>query len=313
MSRQCDDPKCIALKEKFTTHKYKNKEKDPRPSSTSYQNSLDNSIAPQNKRQKRTKSEPKHSKDSSKKMPCLAIDFWKLDFDIFTTKVTRISLICTCSIRSTEPNAFERISGSSQNYMKQICTCRKNEHHDSRSGSLHGHANSQNVSTERSKRKRKRSHRRHKKASRRESDRLRHDCFTRLCVCVRGRSSDELRACKCTSHEITSSDHECCCVKVNLQNMSCHVAANRRLFQARRKKRVNRLISKSILRNDIPTDRHTAEPSASDKKPRFKYPDELLQEKSNEERNVIIKGLDTICKGINRFGARIIRLFKSEN
>lgn len=62
--------------------------------------------------------------------------------------------------------------------------------------------------------------------------------------------------------------------------MNCHVAANRRLFQARRKKRINRLTSKSILRNDIPTDRHTAEPSASDKKPRFKYPDELLQEKS---------------------------------
>ncbi|XP_070161365.1 uncharacterized protein [Polyergus mexicanus] len=292
MSRQCHDPECNAHKEKFTTHKYKNKEKDPRPSSTSYQNFLDNSISLQNKRQKRTKSGPKHSKDSSKKMPCLAIDFWKLDFDIFTTKVTRISLICTCSVRSTEPNAFERISGSSQNYMEQICTCRK-KHHNSRSGSLHGHANSQNVSTERSKKRRKRS--RHKKASRRESDRLRHDCFTTLCVCVRGRSSDELRACKCTSHEITSSDHECCCVK------------------ARRKKRINRLTSKSILRNVIPTDRHTAEPSASDKKSRFKYPDELLQGKSNEERNVIIKGLNTICKGINRFGARTIKLFKTEN
>ncbi|KAM0728476.1 hypothetical protein ACS0PU_005258 [Formica fusca] len=301
MSRQCDDPKCITHKEKFTTHKYKNKEKDPRPSSTSYQNSLDNSIAPQNKRQKRTKSEPKHSKDSSKSSKML---FNKSkgckNKKCHVSQSTSGNSILTylrqkLRIRSTEPNAFEQISGSSQNYMKQICTCRKSEHHDSRSGSLHGHANSQNVSTERSKRKRKRSRRRHKKASRRESDRLRHDCFTRLCVCVRGRSSDELRACKCTSHEITSSDHECCCVK------------------ARRKKRINRLTSKSILRNDIPTDRHTAEPSASDKKPRFKYPDELLQEKSNEERNVIIKGLDTICKGINRFGARIIRLFKSEN
>ncbi|KAL6444051.1 hypothetical protein ACFW04_001772 [Cataglyphis niger] len=230
MSRQCHDPECIAYKEKFTTHKCKNKEKDPKPSST-YQNFLDKYIASQNKRQKCAKSKPKHSEDNSK------------------------------IIRSTEPNTCERISGYAQNNMAQICTCDKNEHRNCRSGSLHGHVNSQNVSTERNKmRRRKRSHRRHKKTSKRESDR-RHNCFTTFCICVRGRTSDELRTCKCTSsHGIPSNDHEY---------------------------------------------RHIADPSASERKPQLKHPNELLEEKSSEQRNVIIKGLDTICKGINRFDAQL--------
>lgn len=45
-------------------------------------------------------------------------------------------------------------------------------------------------------------------------------------------------------------------------------------FQDRRKKRTNR--PKSTLRNDIQIGRHTADPSASERK----HPDELLQEKT---------------------------------
>ncbi|XP_050445276.1 uncharacterized protein LOC126848424 [Cataglyphis hispanica] len=221
MSKQCHDPECIAYKEKFTTHKYKNKEKDPRPSSTSYQKFLDNCTASQKKRQKCAKSKPKHSEDSSKNSKML---FNKSktckNKKCHVPQSTSGNLILTylrqkLRIRSTEPNTCERVSGCSQNNMAQICTCDKSEHHICRSGSLHGHVNSQNVSTERNKRRRrKRSHRRHKKTSKRESDRLRHNCFTTFCICVRGRTSDELRTCKCTSsHGIPSNDHECCCVK----------------------------------------------------------------------------------------------------
>ncbi|XP_029160033.1 uncharacterized protein LOC114932026 [Nylanderia fulva] len=268
MPRQCRDLKCIANKEKLTVHKYKNKEKDPRP--ISYRNSLSNSTASQSKKQKCTKPKSTYSRDGSK---------------------NHIYLICVYSMKNLKSSTPERISSRSQNYTEQICTCGKRRR-DPQSGGLHKHVNSQNVSTERSKKKRKKSRRRHKKASRRESDQPRHDCFTTLCVCVRGRSSNKLRACKCTSsREILSSDHECCCVKDG------------------RKKRRNR--PTNILRNDIQTGRHTADPSTSERK----HPDELLQEKAKlaEERNVIIKGLDTIRKGINRFGAHTIKIFESKN
>ncbi|XP_072754161.1 uncharacterized protein [Anoplolepis gracilipes] len=280
------------------THKYENKEKDPRLPSTSHRNSI-----PQNKKKKCTKSKPEHSKDDLKHSKTL---FYKSkdckNKKCRVSQSTSGSSILThlrqkLRMRNTELNAFERISGNSQNYVEQICTCHKKKRRNSESGSFHGHANSQNVSTERSKRRRrKKLRRRHKKASKRESNRLRHDCFMTLCVCIRGRSSDELRACKCTSsHQIPSSDHECCCVKT------------------RRKKRTNHSTPKNILRNDIRTGKHTVNPSTNERECRFKLPDELLQEKTNTERNVIIKGLNTIRKGINRFSARTIRLFKFEN
>jgi len=88
------------------------------------------------------------------------------------------------------------------------------ERRGTRSGNSHGHTNSRSTdSVKRSKRRRKRSRRRRKKASKRESDRR--DCFTTFCICVRGRSSDELRACKCTSPHEISSHRECYSVKVN--------------------------------------------------------------------------------------------------
>lgn len=46
-----------------SVHKYKNKEKDPTPSSTLYRNSLSTSTASQNRKQECT--EPKRSKDDS--------------------------------------------------------------------------------------------------------------------------------------------------------------------------------------------------------------------------------------------------------
>ncbi|XP_025266007.1 uncharacterized protein LOC112638447 [Camponotus floridanus] len=280
MPRQCRDRKCIANKEKLTVHKYKNKEKDPTPSSTPYRNSLSISTASQNRKQECA--EPKRSKDdseSSKPKKCRVSQ---------STSGSSILTRLRQKLHIKSTNTFERISGSSQNYIQQICTCRKNERHNPRSGSSHGHANSQNVSTE-SRKRRKRSRRRYKKTSKRESDQLRHDCFTTLCICVRGRNSNELRACNCmSSREILSSDHECCCV------------------QTRRRKKTNRLAPKTILKNDIQTGRHTS--SVIEQKPRLKHPNEL-----SEERNVIIKELDTICKEINRFGARTIRLFKSKN
>lgn len=49
-----------------SVHKYKNKEKDPTPSSTPYRNSLSTSTASQNRKQECTEQESKHSKDDSK-------------------------------------------------------------------------------------------------------------------------------------------------------------------------------------------------------------------------------------------------------
>lgn len=39
------------------------------------------------------------------------------------------------------------------------------------------------------------------------------------------------------------------------------------------------------------------------------FPFPFIIEICSEERNVIFKGLDTIRKGINRFGAHTIRIF----
>jgi len=151
-----------------------------------------------------------------------------------TALIAFIWIVCSTT------NTFGQGPSSSRDCKKQICTCRskgkKNmlkrilqtrrvagfglltreflaERRGTRSRNSHGHANSRSIdSVERSKR-RKRSRRRHKKASKRESDRR--DCFATLCVCVRGRSSDELRACKCTSPHEIPSHRECYSVKVN--------------------------------------------------------------------------------------------------
>lgn len=150
-----------------------------------------------------------------------------------------------CSTTSTGPNTSRRVSDSSRDYRKQICTCREGdggkscvknvfrcvgglvlftyefstEHRGTRDENSQGHAHLRSTDTPgRVKRsKRKKSRRRRKKASKRESDRPRHDCFARLCVCVRGRGSDELRASKCTSSREIPPHRDRYSVKVNLQ------------------------------------------------------------------------------------------------
>ncbi|XP_011691756.1 PREDICTED: protein FAM133-like [Wasmannia auropunctata] len=285
MPRECHNPKCIGSKKRLTSRKYKNKEKDP--PSTSRRSSSDNSTS----RNKRTqKPQSKSSRDGSKNS---RTSFKELrDNKNKKRQVSRSTSGSSTSSRklrtSTKSNTFGRVSGNSRDCKKQICTCRK-ERHGTRSGNSHGHANSRSTDpVERSRRRRKRSHRRRKKTSKRESDRPRRDCFATLCVCVRGRSSDELRACKCTSsHEIPS--HREYSVKGGQEG-------------------TKRVTCKNVSKNDTQVGRYT-DPSTSEKKSAFKFHSrELSAAKPNEERSVIIRGLHTVRRGIDRFSASAIRL-----
>ncbi|TGZ53042.1 Uncharacterized protein DBV15_00525, partial [Temnothorax longispinosus] len=192
---------------------------------------------------------------------------------------------------STGPNTFRQVSGGSRDRRKQICTCHE-ERRGTRAGNSHGHENLlQSTPAERSKRRRRRSRRRRKKASKRESARPRHDCFATLCVCVRGRGSDELRACKCTSSHEMPSHRECYSVKDGQEET----------------KRVTR---RNALKNDTQVDKCIAGPSTSEGKPALKHSRELSPAKLNEERSVIIRGLNTARRGIGRFSARNPRYHK---
>ncbi|XP_025074905.1 actin cytoskeleton-regulatory complex protein sla1-like isoform X2 [Pogonomyrmex barbatus] len=290
MSRQCHNPKCIGSKNRLT-HKYKNKEEDPRPPSTSHRNSWNNTIVSRNKRtQKHTKLKSKRSRDDSKSLRASSNELRnyinKKGQTSRSISQSSTSSRKLCTTKSAKPKPFRQVSTSSRDYRKQICTCRK-ERRGTRSGNSHEHANLQSTPAgRRSERRRKRSRRRRKKTSARESDRPRRNCFATLCVCVRGRRSDELRACM-SSHEI-SSPRECSSVKD--------------------RKKGKKLTRRTTLKNDTQVDGYTADPSTSRRKSVFKYSQELSSVKLKAEQNMIVKGFNTLRRGINRFGAYAIRL-----
>ncbi|RLU16506.1 hypothetical protein DMN91_010574 [Ooceraea biroi] len=206
------------------TRKFRGKEKEPKSTTTSSRGSLENSTASQYRNtQKRTTPSSKHSRNDMKN---LRISF--TESKNYKSKKYQVSQSTSESSTSTYlpqklrasntdsagPGTFGQIAGSSR--AEQICTCGGRGNSQRRNS--HGCANSWSIpGEERSRRRRRRRRHGRKKASKRESDRPR-DCFTTFCVCMRGRSLDELSACKCaSSHEVLSSHHECCCVQVNLQ------------------------------------------------------------------------------------------------
>ncbi|XP_028050373.2 uncharacterized protein LOC114255530 [Monomorium pharaonis] len=289
MSRQCPNPKCIGNKNKsLTSHKYKNKEKALRPPSTSRRSSSDNSTASRNKRTpKHKKPKSKRSKDGSKNS--------RTSFNI-------------------ESRKCKKYVGRSALFTREFLAERRS------SANSHGHANLRSTSEKRNKRQRKRSRRRHKKASKRESARPRNNnCFARLCVCMRDRSSDELRVCKCTSSHGTPSHRECYSVKDGQEGT----------------KRVTR---RSTLKNDTQVGKNTAGPSNSERKLAFKRSHKLSLAKPklahflykfvfltkrlrfvndfnffiikicSEERSMITRGLNTVRRGIDRFSVYVISL-----
>ncbi|XP_067207705.1 micronuclear linker histone polyprotein-like isoform X2 [Linepithema humile] len=303
MPRQYRDSKYIVNKRRLTTHKNKKEEEDSRSSSTSNQNSLKNSVASQNKKvEKRAKSKNNSTDNSknSKKLfsksgnckneKCQASQLTS-ESSTSTYPSRKIRTRVT-NAKSVEPNKFDQTSGNSWNYAKRICTCGKGHSH-AREGNSHEHANSRSASEERC-RKRKRSRRRRKKASKRESNRPRHDCFTTLCICIRGRSLDELRTCKCmSSREILSSRHRCCCTKSGQKGM-------------------NGLTPRGVSKSDTQVDGHIADPSTSERKPALKQPRKSPPAKPQKERNVIIGWLRAVRRRIDRFSAHAIRLFTGD-
>ncbi|KYN11492.1 PREDICTED: protein FAM133-like [Trachymyrmex cornetzi] len=283
MPRQCHNPKCIGSKKRLTSRKYRDKEKDPRPPSTSRRSSSDNSTS-RDKRAQKLKS--KRSKDSPKNLSFNKSRDYKNKKRQTSQSTSESSTSTYLSQKLRKTNTFGQISGNSRDCKKQICTCRK-EHRGAQSRNSHENSRSTDP-VKRNKRRRKRSRRRHKKTSKRESNRPRRDCFVTLCACVRGCSLDELRACKCTSSHGIPSHCECCSVKA----------------EQKRKKRVT---CKNTSKKNIQVSRYTASPSTSKRKSALKHSRELSAAKPNEEQSVIIRGLDTVRRGIDRFSAFVIR------
>ncbi|XP_018403460.1 PREDICTED: protein FAM133-like isoform X2 [Cyphomyrmex costatus] len=278
MPRQCHNPKCIGSKKRLT-RKYKNKEKDPRPPSTSRRDSSDNSTS-RNKRAQ--KSKLKRSKDNPKNLSFNESRNYKNKKRQVSQSTSKSSTSTYSSQKLRTTNTFGRVSGNSRDCKKQICTCHK-EHRGAQSRNSDENSRSTDP-VKRNKRRRKRSRRRHKKTSKRESNRPRRDCFVTLCACVRGCSSDELRACKC---EILSHC-ECCAVKGKQEE-------------------TKRVICKNSSKNDTQVGRYTANPSTSKRKSALKHSRELSAAKPNEEQSVIIRGLDTVRREIDRFSAFVIK------
>ncbi|XP_018354031.1 PREDICTED: uncharacterized protein LOC108755497 [Trachymyrmex septentrionalis] len=279
MPSQCPNPKCIGHEKRLTSRKYKNKEKNPRPPSTSHRSSSDNSKS-RNKAAQKLKS--KRSKDNLKNL-----SFNKpRDHKNKKRQASQSSKSSTSTylqkLRTT--NTFGQVSGNSQNHKKQICTCRK-EHHGTHS--RNSHENLRSTDPVKKNKKRKITRRQYRKTSKRESNRPRR-CFVTLCACVRSSSLDELRACKCTSPHRISSHCECCSVK----------------GKQKEKKRVT---GKNTSKNNIQMKRHTANPSTSKRKSALKHSHKLSAAKPNEEQSVIIRSLDTVRRGIDRFNAFVIR------
>ncbi|XP_020292643.1 arginine/serine-rich protein PNISR-like isoform X2 [Pseudomyrmex gracilis] len=287
MLKQCHDPKCIASEKKLTTHEKKSheesnkKSKNPRSFLTSNRNSLRNFAESLNKlRHKRVELNSRNAQNSRIANKSRNCRNKKCQGTQSTSKSSTKNLHATQSARA---NKFGQVSDRSQNLTGQICTCRK--------GNSHERSRSRSVSEERSERQRKRSRSRRKKTSNRESNRPMRDCFrTTLCICVRGRSLDEPRNCKCTlSQDIPSPSHrECCCIKGEQKGNT----------------------STNISKNDSQVDKHIADPSTSKKK--LKHPHESSLIKPNKERGVIIRGLNTVHREIDRLGKSIIRRFTSQ-